>query len=60
MLAWKVVPFASIDGKVPNMSSLSCGSATNCMAVGRYGKPSRPVAEHWNGTRWRLTEPVNH
>lgn len=57
---WKAVPLATIHGTVPSLRELSCGSATNCMAIGSYGNPSRPVAEHWNGTTWQLTTPVNH
>ena len=56
--AWKAVPLARIRGTVPNLAGLSCGSSTNCMAVGSYGKPARPAAEHWNGTRWQLTRPL--
>ncbi len=59
-LTWKAVPLAKIHGKLPNLASLSCGSARNCMAVGNFGTPSQPVAEHWNGTRWQLTKPINH
>ena len=36
---------AAEDGPV-NLHDLSCGSATNCVAVGSYGKAARPVAEH--------------
>jgi len=57
---WTVVPLAEIAGVVPTLGSLSCGSAINCMAVGSIGTPSRPVAEHWNGTKWQLTKPINH
>jgi len=58
--AWKAVPLATVHGTVPQLSGLSCGSATNCMAVGSQGTPAQPVAEHWNGTRWQLTKPANH
>jgi hypothetical protein len=56
-LTWKAVPLATIGGKVPSLVSVSCGSATSCMAVGSYGKPSHPVAERWNGSKWQLTKP---
>jgi hypothetical protein len=56
--AWKAVPLAKIGGQVPPLSALSCGSGLSCMAVGQYRH--RPVAEHWNGTRWQLTNPTNH
>jgi hypothetical protein len=59
-LTWQAVPLAKIAGQVPALAALSCGSAGNCMAVGSYGTPSHPVAEHWNGTKWQLTKPVNH
>jgi hypothetical protein len=55
--AWKTAPLAKIGGVVPSLTALSCGSGTNCMAVGFLGK--QPVAEHWNGQRWGLTSPTS-
>jgi hypothetical protein len=55
---WKAVPFVRVHGEVPAVVDLSC-SGTNCMAVGSYGSPAQPVAEHWNGTKWQLTNALN-
>lgn len=56
---WRAEPLARIGGKIPRLASLSCGSASNCMAVGYYNPTAtsrgRPVAEHWNGSTWQLT-----
>lgn len=54
---WKAVPLALPGGVLPALYSLSCTNTTNCMAVGSYGKPPVPVAEHWNGTKWQITKP---
>jgi hypothetical protein len=35
------------------MLSVSCGSATSCLAVGEAA--SKPVAERWNGSEWLPT-----
>ncbi len=37
------------------LSSVSCGSATSCVAVGQRGSPPKTFAEHWNGTHWTVT-----
>jgi hypothetical protein len=55
--SWKAVPLALVGGTLPRLQDLSCGSPSNCMAVGSYGKPWVPVAEHWNGTKWQITKP---
>jgi hypothetical protein len=54
---WQAVPLALAGGLLPTLSALSCTSTTNCMAVGSYGKPPVPIAEHWNGTKWQITKP---
>jgi hypothetical protein len=44
-----------------SLRSVSCGSATVCVAVGSYricaNCPDWPLAEHWDGTRWRFELP---
>lgn len=43
------------------LSSVSCGSTTNCMAVGTWTVSQEPVQEplgfFWNGTKWIFSEP---
>ena len=44
------------------LEGVSCASATNCTAVGSYGSPSSsavglPLAEHWNGSTWKVQTP---
>ena len=45
-------------GDISELNSVSCTSATNCMAVGDYEDPAvtsdTPFAEQWNGTSWTL------
>jgi hypothetical protein len=56
---WTAEPLARIGGQIPRLASLSCGSASNCMAVGYYDPTAtsrgRTIAEHWNGSAWQLT-----
>lgn len=56
--AWhKAAPFATA-GTTTAIAGLSCTSAKYCMAVGSYttdqhGEVNVPLAETWNGTRWK-------
>ena len=43
----------SSDGEVA--SSVSCISATNCVAVGGAADARVAFAQHWNGKRWSVT-----
>jgi len=56
---WTATRVALVNGQIPDLTTLSCGSAGNCLAVGTYrlgqGKRQRPVAEHWNGSTWQVT-----
>jgi hypothetical protein len=61
---WAVltVPDPAPAGDISELNSVSCTSATNCMAVGDYTDPAvdadTTVAEQWNGTTWTvLTTP---
>ena len=38
------------------LSGVSCVSANNCLAVGRYRDSAglKPLAEHWDGSHWSL------
>jgi hypothetical protein len=43
--------------RLVSFNSVSCFSATNCMAVGDYERPAlktTPLAEHWDGTSWTI------
>lgn len=62
-LTWSVVPSPSISPKVnySEFSSVSCASATDCVAVGfdggktpKEGTPESAFAESWDGTRWTV------
>jgi hypothetical protein len=61
---WAVltVPDPAPAGDASELNSVSCTSATNCMAVGDYSDQAdttdTTVAEQWNGTTWTvLTTP---
>jgi hypothetical protein len=61
---WAVltVPDPAPAGDISELNSVSCTSATNCMAVGDYSDQAdttdTTVAEQWNGTTWTvLTTP---
>ena len=49
-----------LDHLIQGPGSISCGTASSCMAVGSFvnGRTRLPdsVAIVWNGTRWRLTK----
>ena len=59
--SWHTSPLARIDGRLPKVTALSCGSATNCMAVAWHfsGNSRLTVAEHWNGSAWQLSKTLN-
>jgi hypothetical protein len=56
---WKTARLAPAAGRLPALTLLACGSPRNCAAIGTYraapGRHSQPIAEHWNGSAWRLT-----
>ena len=40
------------------LASISCTSASNCVAVGKFSSPySLPLAMQWDGTKWSLIQP---
>jgi hypothetical protein len=56
--SWRILTTPVPAGSAgTGLSSVSCGSATACLAVGSYltvrGR-SVLLAERWNGTRWRI------
>jgi hypothetical protein len=52
----------SPKGKLPELYSVSCLSATDCVAVGSYEagrKKQLPLAEHWDGSAWTIVPVPN-
>jgi hypothetical protein len=60
---WEVEPAPAPAGATRSQfESVSCTSATACMAVGYYENGSSvelPLAEQWNGTTWAVTTVPN-
>jgi sugar lactone lactonase YvrE len=60
---WELLSTQS-EGNRSYLESVSCSSATSCMAVGFYPTESPEVsktfAEYWNGTTWTIKAPVNY
>jgi hypothetical protein len=56
---WKTARLARADGGLPTLALLACGSQHNCAAIGTYRPAgtsgSQPIAEHWNGSAWKVT-----
>jgi len=67
---WKIVPSPSrrpspqfeTEG-VNNLQSVSCASATSCVAVGNDAGYlydfTETLAEHWNGSKWAIVKSPN-
>jgi hypothetical protein len=53
---WTVVPTPTRARAVNLLESVSCTSATNCVAVGYEGDGTTlaPLAERWDGTKWSV------
>jgi hypothetical protein len=45
-------------GHISRLASVSCSSATSCLAVGRDIN-GLAMAQSWNGTTWKLLSPIN-
>jgi hypothetical protein len=59
---WSVVPSPSEGTGGSSLSSVSCTSATACMAVGTYsntGGPLQTFAVSWDGTAWSIVPTPN-
>jgi hypothetical protein len=62
--AWRTGASFVTAGTTTSIADLSCTSPTSCMAVGSYttdphGGVNVPLAETWNGTRWKwLRAPI--
>jgi hypothetical protein len=60
--SWRAVPMARVGGHRPTLTMVSCGSPRNCTAIGSYQptpSSTRPVAEHWNGSKWQAVSMPN-
>lgn len=55
---WAPVPAGAPAGSTANVWSVSCASASFCVAVGGYGVDGvgNAVAERWNGKTWTATK----
>jgi len=58
-MAWSIVHSPNPPVHPPSITylqSISCPSASNCLATGAYGNPANlyPLSESWNGSAWRL------
>lgn len=55
---WRTLPTASLGTANANLLSISCPRPGRCTAVGDdvgTAGHARPLAEQWNGRRWRVT-----
>jgi len=60
--SWSTVASPNPPGTYPMLSSVSCTSATNCVAVGNYhdnANEMKTLIEQWNGTHWKLATNPN-
>jgi hypothetical protein len=51
--SWSVLT-AAIPAGAGSLASVSCASATSCMAVGSTGSSSGTLTERWDGVAWKL------
>jgi hypothetical protein len=55
---WRLAALAiPATARASELLDVSCAAAASCFAVGDYtvgSGASRPLSEHWNGSRWRL------
>src|SRR5207244_2307967 len=59
---WSVTPSPNLGDNNDSFASVSCPSATSCVAVGVHTKPSQlgpTLIETWNGTSWSVTHSPN-
>jgi len=56
---WAILSTRDFPGKDASLASVSCPSATFCLAVGEEYHASRtwPLVERWNGSTWAI-EPA--
>jgi hypothetical protein len=62
---WRILPTPDpLPGQINSFRSVSCSSASRCMAVGgsqvnQGAGPLPSFAEAWNGSHWRLVKAAN-
>lgn len=58
---WSIVPSPNKGSADDSLRSVSCTSATSCMAVGGFTRSgvSRTLIEAWNGTSWLIVRSPN-
>ena len=59
---WSITPSPNRGDNNNSFASVSCPSATYCVAVGAHTKPSQlgaKLIETWNGTSWSVTHSPN-
>lgn len=60
---WPISPTPSLGSPFSKLTGVSCRSASNCLAVGfsaaggSEGGSFQPLAEAWNGSKWKLASP---
>jgi hypothetical protein len=57
--SWKVQPIPDPQASEASLVSVSCPTSTDCTAVGAEASSRNrrgPLAEQWNGHRWRITQ----
>ena len=57
--AWTDLVIPAPHATDASLASVSCPTSTDCTAVGEYAQSqskSGPLAEQWNGHRWRITQ----
>jgi hypothetical protein len=60
--SWHVQSMPAVAAPEAQLSAVSCAATSNCTAVGFASlSPSnmKPLAEHWNGHSWRITQLAN-
>lgn len=60
--AWAALPGPGFPGRSASLYTVSCRSASACLAVGdttpnRPHARSSPLAQWWDGTRWKVVPP---
>jgi hypothetical protein len=59
--SWQVRNPPTPQGVEASLVSVSCPGPADCIATGYYGtlaKVGMPLAEQWNGKKWRMLQPV--
>jgi hypothetical protein len=60
--AWSLVSTGALTAVFADLHSVSCTSASNCMAAGTFFPTqgvSKTLVEHWNGSTWTVVPSPN-